>query len=196
MRNRAKAVIEALFPPFLRRILPHQVAFTKDLADSDYIVQRRDRQVRAISQSFLETWTNGHLKPLLEYVRKDPDLDLFLRGEWVNIYFKGASLLRLKGPESSLLAGERKPGVANRMGVLQKPRECRAQGRQKIRRNRRSASCSSKGRLTFDLELLKQPAAFRAEVIVHELLHLRIPNHGPLFKAMVEAYLAKFGLIY
>lgn len=44
------------------------------------------------------------------------------------------------------------------------------------------ASCSSKGRLTFDPELLKKLAAFRAEVIVHELLHLKIPNHGLLFK--------------
>ncbi|GEA18931.1 metal-dependent hydrolase [Moorella sp. E306M] len=59
---------------------------------------------------------------------------------------------------------------------------------------RKWASCSSKGRLTFDPELLKQPAPFRAEVIVHELLHLKIPNHGPLFKAMVKAYLAKYGI--
>ncbi len=46
------------------------------------------------------------------------------------------------------------------------------------------ASCSSKRRLTFDLELLKKPAAIRAEVIVQELLHLKIPNHGPLFKVV------------
>lgn len=36
------------------------------------------------------------------------------------------------------------------------------------------ASCSSKGRLTFDPALLRMPASFRAEVIVHELLHLKI----------------------
>ncbi|MGC8893204.1 MAG: M48 family metallopeptidase [Candidatus Saccharicenans sp.] len=56
---------------------------------------------------------------------------------------------------------------------------------------RKWASCSSKGRLTFDTELLKQPAKFRAEVIVHELLHLKIPNHGPLFRNLMKAFLSK-----
>lgn len=56
---------------------------------------------------------------------------------------------------------------------------------------RKWASCSSKGRLTFDAELLRQPAAFRAEVIVHELLHLKVPNHGRLFKALLRSYLAE-----
>ena len=49
------------------------------------------------------------------------------------------------------------------------------------------ASCSSKGRLTFDTALLRQYAQFRAEVIVHELLHLKVPNHGKLFKALYRA---------
>lgn len=51
------------------------------------------------------------------------------------------------------------------------------------------ASCSSKGRLIFNIELLSQPASFRAEVIIHELLHLRLPNHGKLFKEIVKALL-------
>jgi predicted metal-dependent hydrolase len=55
---------------------------------------------------------------------------------------------------------------------------------------RKWASCSSSGRLTFDRELLRQPAAFRAEAIVHELLHLKVPNHGRLFRALMRAYLA------
>lgn len=54
---------------------------------------------------------------------------------------------------------------------------------------RKWASCSSRGRLTFDRELLKKPARFRAEVIVHELLHLKVPNHGKLFRALLRAYL-------
>ncbi len=52
------------------------------------------------------------------------------------------------------------------------------------------ASCSSKGRLTFNTDLLEEPAPFRAEVVVHELLHLKIPNHGRVFKALRRAYLA------
>jgi predicted metal-dependent hydrolase len=52
------------------------------------------------------------------------------------------------------------------------------------------ASCSSRGRLTFDSDLLRQPADFRREVIVHELLHLKVPNHSRLFKVLLKAYLS------
>lgn len=54
------------------------------------------------------------------------------------------------------------------------------------------ASCSVKGRLTFNTELLTQPAVFRREVILHELLHLKLggPYHDKRFKAMLRAYLA------
>ncbi len=53
---------------------------------------------------------------------------------------------------------------------------------------RKWASCSSRGRLTFDAELLSQPAVFRNEVVVHELLHLKVPNHGKLFHTLLRAY--------
>jgi len=58
---------------------------------------------------------------------------------------------------------------------------------------RKWGSCSSAGRLTFDRDLLYQPAPFRAEVIVHELLHLRYPypHHGKAFESLVRAYLAQ-----
>ncbi len=52
------------------------------------------------------------------------------------------------------------------------------------------ASCSSKGRLTFNTDLLGESAAFRREVIVHELLHLKLPNHGKVFRSLLRAYLA------
>lgn len=55
---------------------------------------------------------------------------------------------------------------------------------------RKWASCSSRGRVSLNAELLGQPAAFRAEVIVHELLHLKVPNHGALFRSLLRAYLA------
>lgn len=55
---------------------------------------------------------------------------------------------------------------------------------------RKWASCSSRGRLTFDASLLRQPAPFRAHVIVHELLHLKVPNHGRVFRALLRSYLS------
>lgn len=74
---------------------------------------------------------------------------------------------------------------AKRLGV--QPKEIH------IRQMKRKwGSCSSLGRVTFNRELLSKPADFRAEIIVHELLHLKIPNHGPLFKAMLRSYLNKW----
>ncbi len=52
-------------------------------------------------------------------------------------------------------------------------------------------SCSTSGRVTFNSELLEEPAEVRAEVIVHELLHLKVPNHGPLFRSLERAYLQR-----
>lgn len=51
------------------------------------------------------------------------------------------------------------------------------------------ASCSSSGRIYLSRDLLNKDAAFREVVIVHELLHLRVPNHGKLFKSLMNAYL-------
>jgi predicted metal-dependent hydrolase len=55
---------------------------------------------------------------------------------------------------------------------------------------RKWGSCSTSGRVTFDANLLRQHQEFRKRVIVEELLHLRVPNHGKLFKTMLRAYLA------
>lgn len=53
------------------------------------------------------------------------------------------------------------------------------------------ASCSSRRRLTFNTSILKQSKKFLDEVIVHELLHLKYPNHGKMFKALMRCYLGK-----
>lgn len=55
--------------------------------------------------------------------------------------------------------------------------------------SRKWGSCSTAGRVTLDEGLCRQPAEFRREVIVHELLHLKVPNHGKLFKSLLRAYL-------
>jgi predicted metal-dependent hydrolase len=56
---------------------------------------------------------------------------------------------------------------------------------------RKWGSCSVDGRLTFDLALVSRSRSSRQEVIVHELLHLRVPNHGPLFRSLLRAYLGE-----
>ena len=54
---------------------------------------------------------------------------------------------------------------------------------------RKLASCSSKGRLTFDPSLLQENEKVRPEAIIHELLHLKYPNHGRMFNALLKTYL-------
>ena len=59
---------------------------------------------------------------------------------------------------------------------------------------RKWGSCSSKGRLTFSLDLMKEEFEIRAKAIVHELLHLKYPNHGKMFESLLRAYLSRNGI--
>jgi len=50
------------------------------------------------------------------------------------------------------------------------------------------ASCSRTGRVCFSRDLVSEAPAFQEVVIVHELLHLLVPNHGKLFRSLMTAY--------
>ena len=65
-----------------------------------------------------------------------------------------------------------------------------------IRRMRKKwASCSTARRLTFDESLLRMPSDLQDYVIVHELLHLQVPNHGKLRKSLMRAHLGAYELL-
>jgi predicted metal-dependent hydrolase len=49
-------------------------------------------------------------------------------------------------------------------------------------------SCSTKGIITLAADLDEHSAEFQDYVIVHELLHLKVKNHGKLFKALLSAH--------
>lgn len=51
------------------------------------------------------------------------------------------------------------------------------------------ASCSPNRTVTFSEGLLRQRREFQEYVIVHELLHLRVQNHGKLFRSLMSVYL-------
>lgn len=53
-------------------------------------------------------------------------------------------------------------------------------------------SCSSRGVVTLARDLAEQDRAFQDFVIAHELLHLRVPNHGKLFKALMSAHVPRW----
>lgn len=48
-------------------------------------------------------------------------------------------------------------------------------------------SCSRKGNINLNLNLVRLPDELRDYVILHELCHLRHPNHGPQFHALLES---------
>jgi len=54
------------------------------------------------------------------------------------------------------------------------------------------ASCSTAGTLSFNDELLDMDRELGEYVIVHELLHFSIPNHGKLWKSLMHAHLGNF----
>jgi predicted metal-dependent hydrolase len=49
-------------------------------------------------------------------------------------------------------------------------------------------SCSAAGTVTLASDLLDQEPRFQDYVIVHELLHLRLPSHGRMFKALMSVH--------
>jgi predicted metal-dependent hydrolase len=54
------------------------------------------------------------------------------------------------------------------------------------------ASCSTDGNLNFNKELLDMDKSLGKYVIVHELLHFQVPNHGKLWKSLMTVYLGDY----
>ena len=57
---------------------------------------------------------------------------------------------------------------------------------------RKWASCSTAGTFSFNDELLGLDRELGEYVIVHELLHFSVPNHGKLWKSLMRAYLGDY----
>ena len=54
------------------------------------------------------------------------------------------------------------------------------------------ASCSTSGHLNFNADLLGLKTELWDYVIVHELLHFFVPNHGKLWKSLMRAHLGEY----
>jgi predicted metal-dependent hydrolase len=53
---------------------------------------------------------------------------------------------------------------------------------------RKWGSCSTRRIVTLAIDLGAEPTSVQDVVIVHELLHLKIRNHGRVFKALMSAH--------
>jgi predicted metal-dependent hydrolase len=56
------------------------------------------------------------------------------------------------------------------------------------RMTRKWRSCSTAGTVTLAIDLDQQSVEFQVFVIAHELLHLKVPNHSKLFKALMRTH--------
>ncbi len=54
------------------------------------------------------------------------------------------------------------------------------------------ASCSTNGHLNFNSELLDLDRELWDYVIVHELLHFSVPNHGRLWRSLMRVHLGDY----
>lgn len=54
------------------------------------------------------------------------------------------------------------------------------------------ASCSTNGYLNFNDELLELDQELWDYIIVHELLHFFVPNHGKLWKSLMRVHLGDY----
>lgn len=56
-------------------------------------------------------------------------------------------------------------------------------------------NCSTAGNLNFNNELLAMDRELGEYVIVHELLHFSVPNHGKLWKSLMRAHVGDYELL-
>ena len=54
------------------------------------------------------------------------------------------------------------------------------------------ASCSLQGNLNFNADLVTLDREIGDYVIVHELLHFFVPNHGKLWKSLMRLHLGEY----
>lgn len=57
------------------------------------------------------------------------------------------------------------------------------------------ASCSTNGNLNFNTEILELDDDLSDYVIVHELLHFFVPNHGRVWKSLMRVHLGEYELL-
>ena len=58
-----------------------------------------------------------------------------------------------------------------------------------LRKMKKKWGKCSNNRVIFDVSVLEEPYNVRLRIILHELLHLRYPNHGKMFTALLNSYL-------
>ena len=90
-------------------------------------------------------------------------------------------------PEVAALRAEAKSYLPGRLAGLAEEFGFRYNA-VRIKHNRSNwGSCSIKGNINLNLNLMRLPEELRDYIMLHELCHLRYLNHGPEFHALLES---------
>ena len=91
-------------------------------------------------------------------------------------------------PETEALRASAKAYLPGRVRELAAQAGIPFNGQVRIKHNVSNwGSCSVKGNINLNLNLMRLPDELRDYVIIHELCHLRYMNHGPEFHALLES---------
>ena len=109
-----------------------------------------------------------------------------------------STLSRIKARDGSLPEGEDIESLRAKAKATLPPRLAAFADRYGFRYNRVTikhnvsnwGSCSSKGNINLNLNLMRVPEPLQDYILLHELTHLKHPDHGPSFHAALEHLLA------
>ena len=115
------------------------------------------------------------------------------RREWA-----GEALQRLSAKDAALPEGESVESLRNNAKAELPPRLKALADRYGFRYNRVTikhnssnwGSCSTKGNINLNLNLMRVPGPLQDYILLHELAHLHHSNHGPKFHTELERMLA------
>ena len=120
--------------------------------------------------------------------------EAFLRANWKWAVAARAKALARRAPASAPLTPEQLQAFVVRLGQLHAD-WCARLGELGVTWKLRTmktiwGSCHFRKRhVTYNRELARSPVELVVYVVVHELTHLRVPNHGPAFYALMDARL-------
>ena len=120
--------------------------------------------------------------------------EAFLRANWKWAVSARAKALARRATASPPLTSEQVQAFVNRLAQLHAD-WCARLGERSVTWKLRTmktiwGSCHFRKRhVTYNRELARVSAELVEYVVVHELTHLRVPNHGPAFYALMDARL-------
>lgn len=100
-----------------RQIQEGSVATNKSCDKADFDWARYKKPARRLTDKQMEALSTGHLRPLLDYTRENPDVRVDIRPAGANLYYDGGSLLQFEGGTRSPFRGVYNLGYVGEKGM-------------------------------------------------------------------------------